>query len=338
MKSKLNQSLTAGALALGLTMSAFAADPAPTPQAPEQPVKEQRRMRVLHGEAGEPGDAPMARKEIRVRRHEQAAGPKEKVTFLGVETMPVNKTLIEQLQLPTGAGLVVRRVVTDSAAAAVLKPHDILLKFDDQILIDQHQLGVLTRTRKDGDEVTLTYVRAGKQATAKVKLTQREVPKHVDVLRHRIHGPGGGPLGHTQSFRMAPRGDRQHVERVLELMKRGGGPGRAPVNIRIDREKGPGVRAVSVDSGNSNLVFSDEAGSLELTIKGEEKTLVAKDATGKQQFSGPVGTPEQRQALPADVRSRLEALESMQDVAFHVGEDFEGAEMKVLDLEEEEEI
>src|SRR5258706_106339 len=30
---------------------------------------------------------------------------------------------------------------------------------------------------KEGDEVTLTYLRAGKQATAKVKLAMHEVPK-----------------------------------------------------------------------------------------------------------------------------------------------------------------
>ena len=46
----------------------------------------------------------------------------------------------------------------------------ILLRLDDQILIDPHQFSVLIRNRKDGDEISLTYLRAGKQATARVKL------------------------------------------------------------------------------------------------------------------------------------------------------------------------
>ncbi len=335
---KFMTSITTGAFALVAACAAFAADPAPAAPSPTPATPASGpRLRVLHGSDAADEEAGQVRKEIRVRRHERA-GPREKVTFLGVETTPVNRTLVEQLQLATGAGLVVRRVVPDSAAAAVLKPHDILLKFDDQILIDQNQLGVLTRNRKDGDEVTLTYVRAGQQATAKVKLTVREVPKPADVLRHRFHGPMDGPPGQAHSFHFAPTGDRQKVERVLQLMKRGHGPGRPPVNIRIDREKGPGVRAVSVDGGQSNLVFSDEAGSLELSVNGAEKSLVARDPAGKEQFAGPVSTPEQRRAMPPEVRARLESLESMQDVAFHVDDAFEGAEMKVLDLDEEEEI
>ncbi len=57
-----------------------------------------------------------------------------------------------------------RNVVPDSPAAATLKKNDVLTKLDDQLLIEQRQLSVLIRNHKDGDEVTLTYIRGGKES------------------------------------------------------------------------------------------------------------------------------------------------------------------------------
>src|SRR4051812_24857060 len=73
----------------------------------------------------------------------------EKVSFLGVTTVPVSPTLTEQLGLPKGIGLVVTAVVPDSPAAGILKSHDILTKLNDQLLIETHQLAVLVRSFKE---------------------------------------------------------------------------------------------------------------------------------------------------------------------------------------------
>src|SRR5882757_6163721 len=123
--------------------------------------------------------APEPKKEI-VIRHLDRDGPdfeKEKVAFLGVETMPVDRTVAAQLGLPRDTGLVVRHVADGSPAATLLQEHDVLTKLDDQILIDMHQLSVLVRSRKAGDEVKLTVVRGGKETTVKAKLAERDVPK-----------------------------------------------------------------------------------------------------------------------------------------------------------------
>jgi hypothetical protein len=109
----------------------------------------------------------------------QAGAPaeKEKVAFLGVSTGPVAPALASQLGLTPGAGLVVNQIVPASPSAGVLQVHDVLVKLDDQLLIEAKQLAVLVRSRKEGDEFALTYLRGGKQATAKVKLALHEVPK-----------------------------------------------------------------------------------------------------------------------------------------------------------------
>ena len=158
--------------------------------------------------------APEAKKDIVIRRHVDKDGPrfnvqidqdgpdveKEKVAFLGVETMPVDRTVAAQLGLPRDTGLVVRRVAEGSPAASLLQEHDILTKLDDQILIDMHQLSVLVRSHKAGDEVKLTYVRAGKEATTKAKLGEREVPKFSGDFGFSGFGSGPGNMFFQQAM------------------------------------------------------------------------------------------------------------------------------------------
>lgn len=288
---------------------------------------------------------PAARPDARAATKRLKPIEKETVPFLGVETSPVSATLTAQLDLPSGSGLVVHIVVPDSPAAGVLRPHDILLKFDDQILIEQRQLAVLLRQRKEGDEVTLTFVRAGKRESAKVKLVLHEVPKLTGSFD--VPWPAGDTFGFALSggtdraehawTPAAPR-SADEVDHLLRLIQRGPGapdvpPGMIPppaTRIFIDRGDAPGFRATSVNPGNSNLVFSDDEGSLELTIKEGRKTLVAKNAKGEQLFSGAVTTPEERAAVPAEIRSRLEQLEGMHDVTFKTDADFRGAETKTI--------
>ena len=121
---------------------------------------------------------------------------------------------------------------------------------------------------------------------------------------------------------------RVEVDRLLSMMR---GPASGePVRIPIERRDGPGIRAMSINTGNSNIVFSDERGSLELATKDGMKSLVAKDAKGAPLFSGPVTTPEERKALPPELRERLERLEGMREMSFKTDGNFQGAESRIM--------
>jgi hypothetical protein len=71
------------------------------------------------------------------------------------------------------------------------------------------------------------------------------------------------------------------------------------------------------------MTFSDEEGSLELTVKGGNKTLVAKGPKGEQIYSGSIDTKEQRDALPANVQQRLDKLEGMEEFNFRADDNVE---------------
>jgi hypothetical protein len=310
------------AVLAALVPIARAADQAPPPPRPE--------MREARTIAGRDGEAPRPGARIGGRAFAgRVDGEKEVVTFLGVEAGPVSPTLTAQLGLAEGTGLVVIRLVPDSPATSALKEHDILLKLDDQILIDQHQLSILIRNHKEGDEVAITYVRAGKQAVARVKLAKHEMPKMAVFEQPFLPGGGGltlaaGPAG--APFPPVP-GARIEADRMLSMVNQ---PPGGPAQIRIERGNGPGIRATRVNTADSNLVYTDDKGSLSLTIKDGAKTLVAKDARGEEVFSGPVTTDEERRAMPADVRQRLEQLEGMHDVTFRTDGNFQGTEVKVV--------
>jgi len=262
---------------------------------------------------------PNAKHENRIFIRHVDDGERETVAFLGVETLPVSPVLTSQLTLPKGAGLVVRHVVPDSPAAAVLQLHDVLLKLDDQLLIATRQLAVLVRNHKEGDEVELTYVRGGKQATAKVKLTKHEAPKLA-----LTEPDGGGDMFDVLTDRpgMETGMPPEEMHRVLSLLDHRGDHLMPPAHVGTGLR--PGIRGVAVNPGNSNMVFNDESGTLELTVKDGKKTLVAKNAKGEQLYSGAIDTPEQRAALPKEVRARLEKIEGMQEFSFEPGPEFHG--------------
>jgi serine protease Do len=247
--------------------------------------------------AGEPAptDIPAAESRTVERRgagHPPAPQEMENGAFLGVETTTISETLTDQLNLPRRIGLVVLNISPDSpASAATLKANDILLKLNDQQLIDTYQLSVLIRNHRDGDEITLTYLRGGKEATTKAKLALRMLPKISWESEH--------PAAWNKD--LGP----ERVQGMLSMMS----PGLQRVAPFADDEM-PETRIFKMNTGNSHVSFDDRQGALDLTIVDGQQNLVAKDTNGAILFSGPVDTPAQRKALPPVVRERFEHLES----------------------------
>ena len=95
--------------------------------------------------------------------------------WLGVTVDEVSDELRAQLPIERGAGLVVRSVVPDGPAAqAGLQIHDVLVKLDDQLLVNGNQLSALVRMKKDGEKARLTYFRGGKSSTTEAQIRMRE--------------------------------------------------------------------------------------------------------------------------------------------------------------------
>ncbi len=260
--------------------------------------------------------------------------PAEPYAFLGVETARVSTTLREQLGLPRGIGLVVQRVVKETAAAAVLQKHDILTKMGDQLLVSSDQLGVLVRSNDPGTEVELTFLRGGKEQTATVKLGERKPHRaHVmelhapDVEMHEFHGR----MDELQEKLKDLHGNisPEEVKRLVESLKMEREEMKNGHGFRW-RSEGDGAVVRMMNLSRGNVVFSDDDGVVEL-ISGEgAKRLTVKDAKGTVLFEGPVGTEAERAALSEAVKARLQKVENIQMVEPHPGEEIERTELRVL--------
>lgn len=122
--------------------------------------------------------------------------------FIGVITRELEPEVRSQTGLHDGYGLLVVEIMPDGPAKeAGLQQHDVLVKLDDQKLINMEQLQVLVRSQKKGDEITLTIRRAGAEQQLKVKVGERKMPPmHADSRERGF----GFPLPRGGSFRYEP--------------------------------------------------------------------------------------------------------------------------------------
>ena len=109
--------------------------------------------------------------------HEAAPAPvapaaSEAHPYLGVVTERISDDLRHQFpHIQPGAGLIVRELMLHSPAAeAKLERLDILLRWNDQLLVHPGQLQVLVASAKPGDQVTLEVLHQGTFAKAQVTL------------------------------------------------------------------------------------------------------------------------------------------------------------------------
>ena len=135
----------------------------------------------------------------------------------------------------------------------MLKRHDILLKLDDQLLIDPRQLSVLVRSHKEGDTISVTYLRMGKQDTASIKLGAHEAPKVSEWGEPVSMPPNLGEHGLS----------REDMDRVLSLMNGYGQNWPTPPGATRPPQAPPppNMREDSVDLANSNIVYTDDKGT-----------------------------------------------------------------------------
>ena len=215
----------------------------------------------------------------------------EKASFLGVSGSPPAAALQEQLKLPRGIGMVIEFVEPKSPAEnAGLKVYDVLHKLDDQLIVNAHQLAVLVRMHKPGDEVALTLIHQSESRQIKVKLIEKE------VMALDEKSPWGTP---SVEWNPPESTAVRNGLRYLELQSGSANPNRLQVGTSVSA--GDGILAVRT---------TDESGTTYLEQTKAGRRLSAVDKNGKVIFEGPVDTEEQRKALPPDLQEKLKRMPS----------------------------
>jgi serine protease Do len=313
---KMNQRFTYGfATLLGLASPAMAIEP-PRAIAPVPP-----RV-VVEDQDTDTASAP----PVEVPRTDEVPPPADlSRPYLGIGGAAVPDLLSEHLNLAEGEGVVIRTLDPDGpAAAAGLAQNDIVTKVAGKAVGSHDGLRDSISGNKPGDEIELDYIHRGETRTAKLALGK--APAH----QGQIAGGDVRPLDRLMLDGMPQdqaRRIREAIEQNLrsfeddqgnELMDPGLAIGRG-MHQRMQRMlQGMEMQMQELDSAepginiggssSSSIRMLDENGSVEIKSKDGDKQVRVFGKDGKVQWEGPYNTDKDKEAVPDDVRERIDRL------------------------------
>jgi hypothetical protein len=241
--------------------------------------------------------------------------------YLGIYTSALEIEVSHQLDLPRNLYLNIEKVEKGSPAAnSGVQQFDILLRLDDQILVNPDQLKYLVRSKKPNDVVSLSLIRKGKSKTIELKLGKTEQLDESGE-RNSVLGQNFG----NRSFLLDPLSDvdsdilnllDRHSFMPFPYIEKGLKHGRNgnqfndhstdddPLHTPTD------TNTFSYKSSKSQKFVTDDQGTLELKEKDGKKTLRVTDSSGNVLFYGPINTAEEKKSLSPAIAERLKKLET----------------------------
>jgi hypothetical protein len=275
------------------------------------------------------------------------------VTYIGVMTREVSPELRSQFSLPDGFGIMVDEVMPDSPAEhAGIKTHDILLKFEDQQLVNMDQLMLLVRAKKKGDVVNLTVISGGQEKQVSVTLGEHVMPAMQPRPHQNFAGMpqngmfffNGDPAqGGMRGFQNQSKEFNEQMQRFQKEMKeyqqriqewaRQGNNGAMPqppvFNLPGHQPQGgkanggapmppPNPAVGNVQQFN----FSEAHAATNITRRDDTGEYTLKTEDGKTTFTArpnngkeqtwPVNNDAERNAVPQEFRDKLRMMDGAQ--------------------------
>lgn len=280
-------------------------------------------------------------KHVQQVGNEREAQPKERSAMLGVAGMPLSDQLSMHLQL--GHGLTLYHVVPDSAAAkAGLKKNDIVTEFNGHKIKNQNDLRDAVQDLKPGDKVGIRFIHRGKVGRKDIVLGERpqalampkrrKAPHNLRDLRLEDFRQFGERLGlnvpeedmerlHQQMLRNLNQFERQFgkidpkrqqdLQRLLNNALQDGIPEdlKNEWNRAIEKGalRGKGLGAINFGA-RSSITQGDDEGSVTMNSVDGKKEVIVKDKKGQIIYEGPYQTPQDKAAVPDDIRERINRM------------------------------
>jgi hypothetical protein len=296
----------------------------------------------------EPGKPLEKRKALQINLIDATREQGKERTWLGVSLAEPDETLVAQLALKDGIGLVVTHVAEGSPAAkAGVQKSDVLLELNGHNLIVPQQLQKLVQMRNDGEKVTLKLLRGGKKESVSVTLSKTRLAGRTLDGADTLIWHSGEPVGLTHT---GP--DRLYMDDSLRVLSKTLGDAkldqeRVQVEVRksVDvarKAMEEALRKARIDSADpfspaqkrelealaktgvfvpadANVTIrTTEKSSKSLVraddsgtivlVKNPKLRLTVHDSAGKLVFDAEVETAEQRAEIPADLRTKVEPL------------------------------
>jgi serine protease Do len=311
---KMNQRFTYGfATLLGLVSPALAIEPPRTiaPVPPRVAVEDQ--------------DPTETAPPVEVPRTDEVAPPAEvSRPYLGIGGAAVPDLLSEHLNLAEGEGVVVRTLDPEGpAVAAGLAQNDIVTKIAGKAVGSHEGLREAISGNKPGDEIELEYIHRGESRTTKVSLGK--APAHQGQIAGDVRPLDrlmldGMPQDQARRIREAIEQNMRMFEddQGNELMDPGLSIGRGmhqrmqqmlqgmEMQIPDLNEAQPGINIGG--SSTSSIRMLDDNGSVEIKSQDGDKQVRVFGKDGKIQWEGPYNSDKDKEAVPQDIRERIDRL------------------------------
>lgn len=231
-----------------------------------------------------------------------------KVTWLGVRSEAVSDDLAWNLKLDSG---VIARVVdpTSPAAQAGLRDRDIILKVDGLAVASRDQLRTAVTARQPGEEIILNVLRQGEALELKVVLGEREVLPQFPRARFLDEQfPGFAqvipPGMNDDEVALLQKKLLERVEEALKVIPSGGSGLNDLLNQNLTEPQDFNLGIQNTGS----FSFSDGKGRVGMTTRNGKSHVTVTDHEGNVVFDGPYTTEEEKNAVPDDLRKRIEML------------------------------
>lgn len=276
----------------------------------------------------------------------------KQVPFIGVVTSPLSEQVRAQTTLTEDVGLSVDVVSPDSPAAkAGLKAHDILAKYDDQILCAAVQLSALVKRTGTGNKATLTVLRGGKEMPIEVTVGEHAAVATVKMegLNIAVGQPGearvvagqplapeilkllqemeltGGSINNVPVYGFVPQAPGSDAP----VIPKSPVPNASPLQPQADqfqrdqlqfqRNQNQFQRNQRIVLVNPNVqsqsqsvaIVANDDGRVELREVNGKRTVTILDKAGAQLYTGPLDTEEDREAIPEALRGGVEQAEAV---------------------------
>lgn len=290
-----------------------------TPVAPSEPLTtNESRAAVLpsppNPDAAVAPSAPTAKAPARAKQ-----------PYLGIATAAIPSVLAEHLGLETNSAVVVRTVAPNSPAdKAGIRVSDVIQSIDGKPVTCHDCICRAITPHQPGERIAIQLIQHGRTNTVHVTLAERDgeevaanencdplnlpqqflesMPKEqADRIRKAIEGnlqAFGRGIDEARIPETATDAMRSMQERVEKMMQ--------SMNLENPLENLPLPRLQAQSSSTVRLMDGD--GSVELSKKNGDKTVTLYDNNGNVQWTGPYNSEQDRQAVPADLRHRIERL------------------------------
>ncbi len=264
----------------------------------------------------------------------------EHMTFLGIETSRVSKALRNHIDVPEGVGLIIDHVAKDSGAArAGLREFDVLLKVDDQIIINQDQLSTLIRSKNAGETVKVVVLRKAAELSLNVELGEKEMTRNNRWQRGSPNSnPSPFPSPGEWNFDFDSEDFQKKIEEFSERAAEMGNRALQFIpEIIIEREEDDGSKRItSVGRGPHKIsIIKDGLTAKVETVDGKKHFHISEGESTL--YEGDQPDEETLKSLPENVQAIIKQLNDSKSFDWDSLEDIKKENFRVIINSGEEE-